>query len=93
MYWEFQFIKFLQNNGSAFLDTVWSLISCFGEEIIMVGIVGLLYWCLNKDFAKFMAYSVLSSIVFNGLLKNIVVRDRPFQNEDWQIENKKGFKE
>ena len=89
MYWEFQLIKFLQDNGSAFLDVLWSFISIFGEELIMVGVVGLLYWCLNKDFAKYLAYSVMSSIVFNGLLKNIVVRNRPFQKEDWGIENKK----
>lgn len=89
MVWEFQFITFLQQNGNAFFDTLWSFVSIFGEELIMIAVIGALYWCLNKEFAKFMGYSLLTSVVFNGLIKNIVTRDRPFQSGEWQIENKK----
>lgn len=89
MVWEFQLITLLQQHGSPFLDAMWSFVSFFGEEIIMVGIIGFLYWCYNKDFAKYLGYSMLTSIVFNGLAKNIISRERPFQSHDWNIENKK----
>ena len=61
----------------------------FGEEVILVAIVGLLYWCLNKPFAKTLGYSVLTSITANCIIKNIVSRPRPFQNPDWDITNKR----
>lgn len=89
MVWEFQFITFLQQNGNAFFDFLWSVVSMFGEELIMVGVIGALYWCFNKEFAEYMGYSLLTSTVVNGLIKNVVTRDRPFQSDDWQIENKK----
>lgn len=88
MVWEFQFITFLQQNGNAFFDFLWSVVSMFGEELIMVGVIGALYWCFNKEFAEYMGYSLLTSTVVNGLIKNVVTRDRPFQSDDWQIENK-----
>ncbi len=43
MYWEFQLIKFLQDNGSAFLDVLLSFISIIGEELIMVVVIRLMY--------------------------------------------------
>ena len=52
MVWEFQFITFLQQNGNAFFDFLWSVVSMFGEELIMVGVIGALYWCFNKEFAE-----------------------------------------
>ncbi len=89
MIWEFQLIEFLQNHGSAFFDTFWSLISMFGEELIMIGVMGFLYWCYDKEMAKFLGYSLLTSVTLNGLIKNIVTRDRPFEHPEWNIENKK----
>ncbi|MBQ9716151.1 MAG: phosphatase PAP2 family protein [Clostridia bacterium] len=89
MYWEFQFLTFLQKTASPFFDLFWTLVTMFGEEVILVAIVSFLYWCFNKSFAKCLGYSVLTSITANCITKNIVSRDRPFQNTDWNIENKR----
>lgn len=89
MYWEFQFLTLLQKTANPFFDLFWTFITMFGEEVLIVAIVGLLYWCLNKEFAKSLAYSVLTSVAANGIIKNIVCRDRPFQNSDWDIINKR----
>ncbi|MBR2371644.1 MAG: phosphatase PAP2 family protein [Clostridia bacterium] len=89
MFWEFQFLTAFQKTANPFFDLFWTFITMFGEEVLIVAIVGLLYWCLNKDFAKCLAYSVLTSVAANGITKNIVGRDRPFQNKDWDIINKR----
>lgn len=89
MFWEFQFLTAFQKTANPFFDLLWTFITMFGEEVLIVAIVGLLYWCLNKEFAKNLAYSVLTSVAANGITKNIVCRDRPFQNDNWDIINKR----
>lgn len=89
MNWEFNFLVWLQKSANPFFDAFWTFITLFGEEVIIVAIVGLLYWCINKEFAKSVGYSILTSIAANGMIKNIVSRARPFQNENWDIINKR----
>lgn len=45
------FLKALSNLRSPFTDTLFQLITRFGEEVVVLGVICLLYWCINKDSA------------------------------------------
>lgn len=78
--WEMQLMEFLQarigNSGFGF----WLLsnLSAFGEELLLVAIMGFLYWGLNKEFGKYVGLNVLIANVWNPLIKNLVLRLRPY---------------
>jgi len=55
-----------------------SFITLFGEELIMIAVLGFLYWCYDKKFGKFVGLNILVGIVVNPLLKNLAFRRRPY---------------
>lgn len=69
----------LAGKGS-FLYYLMNFISMFGEEIILVGIVGLIYWGFDKHRGEKIGFMMISTIVFNPMLKGIVRRTRPFDS-------------
>ncbi|MCM1195112.1 MAG: phosphatase PAP2 family protein [Firmicutes bacterium] len=81
------FIIWFQNLGGKgsflhyFLYYIMNFFSMFGEEMILVGIVGLLYWGLDKKGGEKVGFMMISATIVNPLIKNIVCRTRPFDSE------------
>ncbi|HPG92541.1 MAG TPA: phosphatase PAP2 family protein [Clostridia bacterium] len=86
--WEVDFILFLQRLSSSFTDTLAKIITMFGEEYIMVAVLGFLYWSLNKGFGEFVGFNLLTVNVLNPMIKNIANRRRPYF-DNAEIECKK----
>lgn len=78
--WEMQLMEWLQAHmaGSGILFTILSNLSAFGEQLLLVLIMGFLYWGLNKEFGKYVGLGVLMSNVWNPMVKNIALRLRPY---------------
>ena len=57
-----------------------NFISMFGEEMILVGIVGLIYWGFDKKRGEKIGFMMVSATLFNPMIKNIVCRTRPFDS-------------
>ena len=76
--WEVALQEAIQRLFDGALTPVFSFFSAFGEEVILIAILGLLYWCLDKEFGKFVGTSVAMGVVFNPLIKNIFLRRRPY---------------
>ena len=76
--WEVALQEAVQRLFDGALTPVFSFFSAFGEEVILIAILGLLYWCLDKEFGKFVGTSVAMGVVFNPLIKNIFLRRRPY---------------
>lgn len=55
-----------------------SFITMFGEELVMIAILGFLYWCYDKKFGKFVGLNILIGTVANPMLKNLAFRRRPY---------------
>lgn len=85
---ENDFILWFQSLGGkgSFLYYLMNFISMFGEEMILVGIVGLLYWGLDKRGGEKVGFMMASTALVNPLIKNIVCRTRPFDS-GFGIEN------
>ena len=69
----------LAGKGS-FLYYLMNIISMFGEELILVGIVGLIYWGFDKRRGERIGFMMIGAVVFNPLIKGIVRRTRPFDS-------------
>lgn len=67
-----------QKYMSPALTAVASLISESGEEMVLIGIVGLLYWSINKELGKKLIIYI--SFVYSccAVLKSLVRRPRPY---------------
>lgn len=82
MPWENDFILWFQSlaGKGSFLYYLMNFISMFGEEMILVGIVGLIYWGLDKKGGEQIGFMMISTTLVNPLIKNIVCRTRPFDS-------------
>ena len=69
----------LAGKGS-FLYYLMNFISMFGEEMILVGIVGLIYWGFDKRRGEKIGFMMITATLFNPLIKGIVRRTRPFDS-------------
>ena len=76
--WEPALMAFLQQFTGPVLVKIVSAITLCGEEMVMLGVTGFLYWCYDKDFAKFVGTGMILGVVWNPLLKNVALRRRPY---------------
>lgn len=87
--WEFEVIKWLQQQSSKFTDFFFNVSSLFGEELILIMIVAVIFWCINKRQGEYIAFSMMSTIAINTILKNIFLARRPFEYTEHGIINKR----
>ena len=78
--WELRLMEWLQAHigSSGFGFWLLSNLSAFGEQLLLVVIMGFLYWGLNKEFGKYVGVNVLVANVWNPMIKNIFLRLRPY---------------
>lgn len=87
--WEFELIKWLQEHSNKITDFFFNAASLFGEEIILIMVVAVVYWCISKRRGEYIAFSLMTSIALNAILKNIFLAKRPFEYEGYGIINKR----
>ena len=76
--WEPVLMEWLQGGMGSALTFVMSFITLFGEEAVAVGVLVFLYWVWDKEAAVFAGTNVLAGTVLNPVLKNFVLRRRPY---------------
>ena len=78
--WEMRLIEWLQAHiGSSGIGfAVLSNLSAFGEQLLLVGILGFLYWGRDKEFGKYVGLNIMAVNVWNPMIKNTVLRLRPY---------------
>ena len=78
--WEMRLMEWLQAHIGSSGIGFWILsnLSAFGEQLLLVAIMGFFYWGLNKEFGKYIGLNVLVVNVWNPMLKNLVLRLRPY---------------
>ena len=85
--WEMRLMEWLQAHisNSGFVFTVLSNLSALGEQMVMVAIMGFLYWGLNKEFGKYVGVNILMVNIWNPMVKNVVLRLRPYFVEGYNV--------
>lgn len=76
--WEVSLMSSIQDKVGPFGVMLSRIFSMFGEEVILLLIFGLIYWCLDKKAAKQIGTCLVIGIMINPLIKNVVLRRRPY---------------
>jgi len=80
--WEVRLMEWIQTNLPFLCNKLSQLFSAFGEQVVLVAILGFLYWCYDKELGKFVGVNVLTSLMWNPLIKNILIRNRPYMDHE-----------
>ena len=84
--WEVNLMEGLQNILGPGVVSVISFFSAFGEELLLVLILGFLYWGYDKKIGKAVGLNVLMGLIWNPMVKNVFLRRRPyFDHENIRI--------
>ena len=78
--WEPQLMIWLQQVMGPALTKIMSVITLFGEEMLLVAVLGFLYWCYDKKYAAYVGTNIVAGVTLNGLIKNIWLRRRPYMD-------------
>lgn len=76
--WEPAFMQWLQSALGAFGETVMPIFSMLGEELILIAVLGFIYWSLDKEAGIYIGNALVVSVTWNPMLKNIALRARPY---------------
>ena len=71
-------MAWLQANLGVFCVKLAVFLTLFGQETIMVLLLGYFYWCRSKEIGIYMGTNLFAVSVWNPLLKNIFLRRRPY---------------
>lgn len=75
---EVRFMEWLQRVLGDVGVAIVSPLSLFGEEMVLIAIMGFIYWCYDKKMGEFVGTSIVLSTITNPLIKNIFWRRRPY---------------
>ena len=78
---ELEIIRTIQSISNLFFDVLFQIFTMFGEELILISIITTIYWAYDKKFGEYIAYSSLTSLLFNNALKDIFKMKRPIGEE------------
>jgi len=87
MAFELDLIRWLQSFQNGFLDALFQFFTAFGEEFVIIGVLGYLYWCHDKKIGEYVGVTVFVSQFLNSMVKTVVQRPRPFVADPVGIEN------
>ena len=80
--WEVSLIEWLQAALGSVGVTLSSVVSLLGEEMLLIGILGFLYWCWDKEQGRYVTVAVLSARIWSVMAKNVFRRRRPYMDHE-----------
>ena len=72
----------LQRVMPAWLMAAVSQFSIFGEEIVLILLLGFFYWCWDKKTGKYIGEITIMGALWNPMVKNIFCRRRPYMDNE-----------
>ncbi|MBR5587219.1 MAG: phosphatase PAP2 family protein [Clostridia bacterium] len=86
------FLLYLQTFSTPVLDNIFLGISALTGEFVYLAVLGIVYWCIDKNRAYYIGIFLLLSFSLNSLLKNLFHIPRPFTySEVRQIDSDTGY--
>lgn len=78
--WEIDVILWLQNFVNEFTILIAKFLQICGEEYVLILVLGLLYWCIDKEVGRRASLAMVGSMLFGTLIKGLVLRRRPYMD-------------
>jgi membrane-associated phospholipid phosphatase len=76
--WEVSLMEWLQAHVGGAGISIISLFSMFGEELLLILILGFVYWSYDKKLGRTMGLSAIMGLTWNTMVKNVALRRRPY---------------
>lgn len=76
--WEVSLMQSLQAHLSGTMTKILSYLSIFGEETLLLIVLGILYYGISKKLGKSIGRTALLSLAWGSQIKNIAMRRRPY---------------
>ncbi|MBQ8093220.1 MAG: phosphatase PAP2 family protein [Clostridia bacterium] len=76
--WEVRLMEMLQAGLGEKVISAVSALSMFGEELLLIVVLGLIYWSYDKKMGVRIGLNVLMVNIWFPMIKNVVVRRRPY---------------
>ncbi len=76
--WEVRLMEWLQSGLGEIGSLIAQLFTICGEELVLILLLGFIYWCYDKEFGKFIGVNIVVGLVWNPMLKNVALRRRPY---------------
>jgi membrane-associated phospholipid phosphatase len=76
--WEVSLMEWLQAHVGGAGISIISLFSMFGEELMLILILGFVYWSYDKKLGRTMGLSAIMGLAWNTMVKNVALRRRPY---------------
>lgn len=73
----------IQQLSSTVMDKIMLAFTFFGEETFAILLLIAVYWCWDKRIGEYLLFSLYVAMSFNGLLKDVICRPRPFLNDQY----------
>lgn len=76
--WEVALMEWIQAHLGISGIRIMSLFTTLGEELVLIGVIGFIYFCYDKAYGKRIGCAVVTALVWNPMAKNLVFRRRPY---------------
>ena len=78
--WEADFIIWIQSHMGTVGEKLAYYASSLGEEVVLILMLGFLYWCYDKKIGLHFGLNMLFASLFFPVIKNMVCRRRPYMD-------------
>lgn len=75
---EINILKVIESMRNDFLNTFFDIITFLGEEMVIIALLAVIYFAIDKSFAKKLFFVTVASLNINGIVKNFAKVPRPF---------------
>ena len=80
--WEVSLMNAMQASGNIVIEKLAEFFTMFGEDAVMVFIMGLFFWGFNKRIGKNIGLYFMAGLMTGSLVKNLVMRRRPYMDHE-----------
>ena len=80
--WEVGLMEWLHSHLGNGIISVLSYLSAFGEELVLIAVLGFIFWGYDKKLGKTVGLNVLMGLIWNPMIKNVFSRLRPYMAHD-----------
>ena len=78
--WEIRLMAFLQAHLGEVGEFLAVSVTLLGEQLMVVVVLGFLYWCYDKNLARRVGASALTAMLWGLMLKSLILRRRPYMD-------------